>query len=192
MPTQAIDWKSELLAQLDFHWDHHFVPRIQGMTDAEYLWEPVANCWTVHPNDDGSFSVDLQAWPEPDPVPFTTIAWRMTHLMKVFGERASRQFGDASYSPTSMYVPGSADGAIAELTRQHDLWRSGLESLSEDDLGRPTGPTEGPYYKDAPLVVLILHIHREYIHHASEVCLLRDLYRNRETLGIWAPDRLSL
>ena len=27
---------------------------------------------------------------------------------------------------------------------------------------------------------LVLHIHRELIHHLAEVCLLRDLYAHRE------------
>ena len=29
------------------------------------------------------------------------------------------------------------------------------------------------------MATLVLHIHREVIHHAAEVLLLRDLFRNR-------------
>jgi hypothetical protein len=50
-----------------------------------------------------------------------------------------------------------------------------VESLGESVLARPCGQAEGPY-ADHPLAVLVLHIHRELIHHLSEVCLLRDLY----------------
>jgi hypothetical protein len=50
--------------------------------------------------------------------------------------------------------------------------RPRLDGLTDD------GPTEGPY-ADHPLGSLILHINREAIHHGAEVCLLRDLYRNR-------------
>ena len=176
-----VNWKEQLLGQLEFYWDYYFTRHLPGLTDEEFFWEPVANCWTVHPNGDGTFSVDLQTSPEPDPAPFTTIAWRMTHLMQIFGERASRQFGDGTFDRTTMYVPGTANEALAELTRQHDLWLDGLRALNPDDIARPTGPTEGPYQND-PLAALVLHITREVIHHASEVCVLRDLYRNRATL----------
>jgi len=29
------------------------------------------------------------------------------------------------------------------------------------------------------MAALVLHINRETIHHGAEICLLRDLYRNR-------------
>jgi hypothetical protein len=38
----------------------------------------------------------------------------------------------------------------------------------------PVGAKEP--FPDAPMADLVLHIHRELIHHLSEVCLLRDLY----------------
>jgi hypothetical protein len=31
---------------------------------------------------------------------------------------------------------------------------------------------------------LVLHIHRELIHHLSEVCLLRDLYLHTQPTGV--------
>jgi hypothetical protein len=31
-------------------------------------------------------------------------------------------------------------------------------------------------FPEAPMADLVLHIHRELLHHLSEVCLLRDLY----------------
>ena len=36
-----IDWNRELVDQLDWHWNHHLRPRLDGLTDNEYLWEPV-------------------------------------------------------------------------------------------------------------------------------------------------------
>jgi len=87
MSVRDVDWKHELIDQMDFQWNRRLLPRIGGLTDEEYLWEPVANCWNVHPQTDKMFSVELQTWPEPVPPPFTTIAWRMVHLMNVFGTR---------------------------------------------------------------------------------------------------------
>ncbi|MGH3663611.1 MAG: DinB family protein, partial [Micromonosporaceae bacterium] len=44
-----IDWNSELLDQLDWHWQHQLRPGLDGLTDDEYFWEPVAGCWSVRP-----------------------------------------------------------------------------------------------------------------------------------------------
>jgi hypothetical protein len=53
-----------------------------------------------------------------------------------------------------------------------------VRSLDEDGLVRACGPAEGPYAKES-MATLVLHIHREMIHHCAEVLLLRDLYRSR-------------
>jgi len=45
-------------------------------------------------------------------------------------------------------------------------------------LSRPCGPAEGPYAR-LSMAALVLHIHREVIHHGAEICLLRDLYLRR-------------
>ena len=51
----------------------------------------------------------------------------------------------------------------------------GVRGLDEKGLAKPVGPAEGPY-ADHPYAALVLHIHREVIHHMAEVLLLRDLY----------------
>jgi hypothetical protein len=78
-------------------------PRLDGLSDDEYVWEPVAGCWSV------------------------------------------RRRGEAR---TSMAA-----------------------------LAQPVGDKEP--YPQLPVAALVLHINREAIHHASEVLLLRDLYRGR-------------
>ena len=67
---------TELADQLDWHWRHQLRPRLDGLTDDEYFWQPVPDCWTLHP--DGS--IDF-AYRPPQPVPFTTIAWRLAHVI---------------------------------------------------------------------------------------------------------------
>ena len=47
-----------------------------------------------------------------------------------------------------------------------------------DGLTRPCGPAEGPF-AEYPMAALVLHIHREVIHHGAEISLLRDLYLHR-------------
>jgi hypothetical protein len=36
-----------LIGQLEFYWDVHLRPRLDGLTDEEYLWEPAQPSWTV-------------------------------------------------------------------------------------------------------------------------------------------------
>ncbi|MGZ8745120.1 MAG: hypothetical protein ACXWXO_19570 [Nocardioides sp.] len=49
MTTQTLTWNASLIDQLDFHWQRLLRPRFEGLTDAEYLWEPVPESWTVRP-----------------------------------------------------------------------------------------------------------------------------------------------
>jgi DinB family protein len=53
--------------------------RLAGLTDDEYLWEPVPGCWTIHRDQSGAWVVDY-ALPDPEPAPVTTIGWRLVHL----------------------------------------------------------------------------------------------------------------
>jgi hypothetical protein len=62
-PTTNIT--ASLADQLDWHWHASLRPRLDGLTDDEYLWEPVPGCWTVR--HDGT--VDF-AYPTPEPPPF--------------------------------------------------------------------------------------------------------------------------
>ena len=44
-----IDWNTMLADQLDWHWRSQLRPRLDGLTDDEYFWEPVAGCWSIRP-----------------------------------------------------------------------------------------------------------------------------------------------
>ncbi|CAM03489.1 DinB family protein [Saccharopolyspora erythraea NRRL 2338] len=171
-----MNWRHELLGQLDFYWEHHLWPRLDGLTDDEYFWEPVEGCWSVREQDDGTFVIDW-AWPVPEPPPITTIAWRLAHIaVQVFGIRASAHFGDGSLTLASARWPGDAATALAMLETNYRAWREGVLGLDEAALASPVGEAEGPW-ADHPYITLVLHITRETVHHGAEVALLRDLYR---------------
>ena len=68
------------------------------------------------------------------------------------------------------------EGGLDLLDRSYRAWTDGVRSLGDDGLRRPCGPAEGPF-ADYPMAALVLHISREVIHHGSELCLMRDLYR---------------
>ena len=64
--------------------------RIDGLSDAEYFWEPTPGCWSIRQRADGTWMADWPL-PRPEPEPFTTIAWRMWHLIDMYGQdRAPR------------------------------------------------------------------------------------------------------
>jgi hypothetical protein len=117
-------------------------------------------------------------YPEPQPAPFTTIAWRMAHIsIGVLGTRAANHFdepGSVEYESTEW--PLDAAGGLALLDRHYEAWMTGVRSLGDDGLHRQCGRAEGPY-AEYPMAALVLHISREVIHHGSELCLMRDLYR---------------
>jgi hypothetical protein len=175
----AIDWLKQLIDQLDFQWEFSIRRRLEGLTDEEYFWEPVAGCWTIRPTGDGRFQYDGE-WPAPDPPPFTTIAWRIGHIAgSVLDRRITNHFGAGNFSLKNVIWPGTAADAIAMLEDRYAAWKAGVESLGEAGLARAVGPAEGRCADD-PYVTLVLHINREVIHHAAELGVLRDLYRDRD------------
>jgi hypothetical protein len=168
---------TQLADQLDYHWTNQLRPRLDGLTDEEYFWQPVPDCWTVHP--DGA--IDF-VFPQPEPAPFTTIAWRLAHvIVGVFAMRNHSHFDGPPADYYSWNYAADAKTALQQLDDTYRNWIDGVRALSDDDLRRPCGPAEGPY-ADYPFIALVLHINREAIHHGAEIACIRDLYAhtNRE------------
>ena len=179
-----MDWTSYLVEQLTFHWDHQARPRLDGLTDDEYRWEPVPGAWNIRPRAEartsivagtGDLVIDFEL-PEPVPAPVTTIAWRLAHLIVgVFGARNAAHFGGPAMDYFHVAWPPAAKEALALLDEGYARWIEGVRGLDEARLAEPVGPAEGPY-AEAPYATLVLHIHREAIHHLAEIALLRDLF----------------
>ena len=164
---------TQLADQIDFHWTNQLRPRLDGLTDDEYFWCPVPNCWTVH--DDGS--IDFE-YPPPEPAPFTTIAWRLAHvIVGVLAMRNHSHFGGPPADYQSWPYATDAVTALRQLDDAYEIWIAGVRGLDDDELDRPCGPAEGPY-AEYPIGTLILHINRETIHHGAEIACIRDLYAN--------------
>jgi hypothetical protein len=184
-----IDWTNELLDQLAFQWDTALRPRLDALTDEALVWEPVAGMWSVRSRTEartanaagaGDTVIDFELDPL-DRVPMTTIAWRLGHLALVFGERAANHFGSGGVSYATLDWPLSASGMRELVDHHHDAWVTGVRGLDADGLAAPCGPAEGPY-ADAPMAALVLHIHREALHHGAEVALMMDLFAHRDSL----------
>lgn len=181
-------WNQMLRDQIAFHWESQLRDRLEGLTDAEYFWEPASGSWNVRPRGSGSAPIQAGAgamtidfaFPEPDPPPVTTIAWRLAHvIVGVLALRNASHFGRAATDYESFEYAATASEALAQLDTEYAAWQAGVESLGEAGLVRPVGAAEGAY-AESPYAVLVLHINRELIHHLAEVCLLRDLYAHTQ------------
>ena len=71
-PPSTLDGRSSA-TRLDWHWTNQLRPRLDGLTDDEYLWEPTPGAWNVHPRGQGAteiqggsgeLTIDF-AYPEP-------------------------------------------------------------------------------------------------------------------------------
>jgi DinB superfamily len=185
-----INWTEELVSQLDWLWQHQLRPRLDGLTDDEYFWEPVPDCWSVRPRAEsrvakpfgsGEFIFEY-VYPAPDIEPVTTIAWRLGHIIVgVLGARNASHFG-ASADYDNFEYAGTAKEALDQLDHEYATWTAGVRGLGIGGLAEPCGPSEGPF-AEYPMAALVLHVNRETIHHGAEIALLRDLYPHRDELG---------
>ncbi len=188
-----LDWNAQLVAQLEWHWQESFRPRLAGLTDDEYFWEAAPGCWSIRRRGEstapksvgaGEFTFEY-AYPAPDPAPVTTIAWRLAHIIVgCFGARTHSHFGGPAADWQTWEYAGTAAEALRQLDATHAAWVQGVRGLGAEGLAQAAGPAEGPY-ASAPLAELVLHINREVIHHGAEIALLRDLYQ-------WKGDRDAL
>jgi hypothetical protein len=120
---------------------------------AEYFWEPVPSCWTIRRAGSGTYQADhsdSRGIP-----PFTTIAWRLWHLVECYGGIRNPQWLGVERQPAGFErddpAPATAAEAIAALERAHAFWQGLLHQLDEQ------------------------------IHHGAELGVLRDLYRHSRT-----------
>jgi hypothetical protein len=165
---------------------------VQPLTSAEYLWEPVQGSWSVRRRADGpgpgaTWLVGAGEWgrdgyrdKEPYPPPFTTIAWRASHLTEMLAMRADHTAGSRSLTKDNYVVQGDADGAVAALAAAVESWRGTL--LASDDAALDTvGHSTYPYGSDAKeaFIDIVWWVNQEVLHHGAEIALLRDLYGAR-------------
>ncbi len=179
---EEIDWTALLGTQLDWHWEAQLRPRLEGLSDAEYFFEPVAGCWSVRAEGEGSAPEQVGSgpmridfgFPPPEPAPVTTIAWRLGHLVVgVFGERNARYFDGPDITYDGYAYPATAGEALAALDQGYARWTAGVAALTPADL---RANCREPGFESDSMAALILHINREVLHHGAEIALLRDLW----------------
>jgi hypothetical protein len=160
---------------------------LTGVTAQEFFWEPVDGCWTVHPrSEDRGVSVDGSGeWvidydpAQPQPPPFTTIAWRTVHIAAVNYLYWDYAFGSASLS-FDLEMPGDVAEATDWLFDSHQPLLDALSGLSDADLDRQVPTNWGEQWPAHRIFGTLVN---EQVHHGAEISLLRDLHRYRRTLG---------
>ncbi len=153
--------------------------RLAGLTDDEYFWEPVAGCCTVRLANSGEYRADAAT--APGPPPFTTIAWRLWHLIENYGGSRNAKWLGVERAPggfdSDEPAPATAAEAIAVLDLAHACWQGLLQELSAASWWEPLGPI-AHRYADSSRAALVLHQLDEQIHHGAELGVMRDLYRH--------------
>jgi hypothetical protein len=182
-----IDRVGVLLDQLRESRDLYF-PRFEGMSAAEYLWEPFDGMHSLRrrgaertPNafGPGPWVLDFDDGLDPfAPGPVATIAWRVAHVANGIAGRWEWSFGARSTDPNEV-VDFSPDPAmaLAGLSELVDRWIASCGTLTDAQLDVP-GFSAYPYGMDPhiPFIGVLWWTNREFINHMAEVALLRDLY----------------
>ena len=128
--------------------------RLAGLSDAELLWEPAPNCWSVRERSDGTVRVDWAPYigggevtasgfvrttstggDALRPPPFTNVAWRLWHLTHVYGRSQNERFLTGRAGEEIAVDPRrTAAAAVADLSAAHDRWRAVLASMTDERL----------------------------------------------------------
>jgi hypothetical protein len=166
----------DLVELSDFAWQR-LRRRMDGLTDAEYRWEPVPDSRTVRPVEGGGYRSDGPAAPGDRRV-FTTLAWRIAHIGFLLQEdRNGPWLGVAVPPPGRAGDPGTAAAALADLDAGYAHWKNLLAACTDESLAEPIGRVGGPFASSTRRA-FVLHILDELIHHGAEAALLRDLHRS--------------
>lgn len=155
-----------------------FTARIEGLTDEEYLWEPVPDCWSLYRDVDGKLRMRWGLIFDEVP-PVTTIAWRYTHISDLLCEERCATYIGLDPEGEDLF----ADGAPPDVARARELfeaafarWKRYVTAADETTFFGEIGPVGGAFARQTR-AKFILHILDEVIHHGAEIGVLRDLYR---------------
>ena len=153
---------------------------LEDVGDEDCFWEPGETCWSVRRRQDAGRAwgtgdwVCEDAWPAPDPLPLTTIAWRLAHLAAWTEIYRNHTFEDQSLDLMHVEVPGSRDGLVDWLYASQDRFRAEVEALDDAVLAELRPAHYGPLL---PIHRLVSGMAIEHVHHGAEIGLLRDLRR---------------
>jgi DinB superfamily len=153
---------------------------LDGIVEQEYFWEPAPLNWSVRRRETASRGwgsgefVCEDAWPPPEPLPITTIAWRVIHLAAWTDIYRVFAFEDSRADLNDSEVPGDCFGGLAWLRRSQDQFMAAVDSLTDESMFEMRPAHWGEAIPAARLVTSML---TEHVHHIAEIGVLRDLHR---------------
>jgi hypothetical protein len=182
------------------------------LTDDEFFWEPTPSTWSVRrleecrtptPFGQGDWRVDFG--PEPMPAPMTSIAWLFWHVGSMPGRLVDIDFLDGNHamasgwtSPYLTHHPIFTNAAVAAAALRSG-WaqlRTTIERTTDEqfEVSAPrftyaSAPMKdglcaiGPPGPDHPATFFVAGTINEVSHHATQMCMLRDLYAARRAVG---------
>jgi hypothetical protein len=139
----------------------------------------VPGCWTIRPREGdaaGHWVADY-AFPDPDPAPFTTLAWRVVHVADCKVMYHEYAFGPGRLTFPDLPAPPTVDGALARLDEGQSLLRAALAGLDDAGLDRPVSTNWGERWPAWRVFWTMTH-HDSW--HGAEIGCVRDLYRARQ------------
>jgi hypothetical protein len=154
--------------------------RLRGLSDDEFWWEPVPDAWTVRRCADGRWAADY-AEPDPIPAPFTTIGWKVVHVLECKLMYHEYAFGEARLRwDRDLSSPHTARDALTALDEHQARLRRSVRALPDGDLGRPVPTNWGEEWPAWRIVWTMIH---HDLWHGGEIGQLRDLYARRSELA---------
>ena len=153
---------------------------LEDLDEDEYFWEPTPLCWSVRRR-----AAEVRGWgkgefvcedgfPAPEPLPVTTIAWRVIHLAAWTDIYRGFAFGDLRPDLNDFDVPGDAASGLRWLYDAQDRFLSEVAELNDTTMFELRPAHWG---ESLPLVNLVSMMLIEHVHHIAEVGALRDLRR---------------
>src|SRR5204863_9417670 len=118
------DVKREMLTLSDFAFER-LVKRIDDLGDAECMWEPAPNAWSLRPGRNGQLNMQWGVLFDEVP-PVTTIAWRLTHIIDLLSEERCATWIGLEPEPENLFAegaPATADKAPELLAAAGVRWR---------------------------------------------------------------------
>ena len=161
-----------LAYQMDDAWKS-LANLLEGLTDDEFFWEPVPDCWTVHLGKNGRWVEDY-ASPDPKPPPFTTIGWRLVHIASCKWMYHEFAFGAGKMTWDELDLPHTAANAINWLRDGHAQLCTALDGLNDAKLNEMRATNWGDSW---PTWRIFWTMISHDLHHGAEIGCLRDLYR---------------
>ncbi len=170
---ELVRWQFDLTWSLfEFH--------LERLSEADFLWEPAALCWTLRPDGAGGWVPDW-AETEPDPIPVPTIGWLSWHIGWWWSAALDHVRGNPPRTPGDIAWPGPGLPTVTWLRRSRAEWIELLDALDDDALA---GAAAYPWPAEAGMTIahLVSWVDAELMKNVAEIGQLR-LLRAARTQG---------